>query len=99
MLTAGFAPNDVIVAAPDAHPSKGNVIVRYRGKMPLPAVLFMGHLDVVEANPADWSVAPFKLTENDGFLYGRGTFDMKDGAAALAESFDSPQAPGLPTRP
>ena len=46
----------------------------------------MGHLDVVEAKPEDWSVDPFKLTEQDGWFYGRGTIDMKDGDAALAES-------------
>jgi acetylornithine deacetylase/succinyl-diaminopimelate desuccinylase-like protein len=46
----------------------------------------MGHLDVVEAKPEDWSVDPFKLTEKDGFFYGRGAIDMKDGDAALVES-------------
>jgi acetylornithine deacetylase/succinyl-diaminopimelate desuccinylase-like protein len=46
----------------------------------------LGHLDVVDANPEDWSVDPFKLTERDGWFYGRGTIDMKDGDAALVES-------------
>jgi acetylornithine deacetylase/succinyl-diaminopimelate desuccinylase-like protein len=49
-------------------------------------VLFLGHLDVVEAKPEDWSVDPFKLTEKDGWFYGRGTIDMKDGDAALLEA-------------
>ncbi len=86
LLTAGFPPGDVTFIAPDDHPTKGSVVVRYRGKRPGRPVLFMGHLDVVEARPEDWSTDPFKLTEKDGFFYGRGTIDMKDGDAALAES-------------
>jgi acetylornithine deacetylase/succinyl-diaminopimelate desuccinylase-like protein len=92
LLTAGFAPGDVVLLAPEGHPTKGNVVVRYRGKHSEPGkhsekpVLFLGHLDVVEAKPEDWSVEPFVLTEKDGWFYGRGTIDMKDGDAALAES-------------
>ena len=86
LLTAGFAPADVDLLAPEGHPTKGSLVVRYRGKHPGKPVLFMGHLDVVEAKPADWSSDPFKLTEKDGYFYGRGTIDMKDGDAALAET-------------
>ena len=86
LLSAGFPPGDVVFLAPPEHPSKGNLIVRYRGKSRGNAVLFLGHLDVVEAKPEDWSVDPFRLTEKDGYFYGRGTIDMKDGDAALAES-------------
>ena len=86
LLTAGFPAEDVTFVAPDDHPSKGSLIVRYRGKHAGKPVLFMGHLDVVEAKPEDWSTDPFTLTEKDGFFYGRGTIDMKDGDAALAES-------------
>src|ERR1700730_1942257 len=85
-LTAGFPPGDVVLIAPPDQPTKGNVIVRYRGKRPGKPVLFLGHLDVVEAKPEDWSMDPFALTEKDGFFYGRGAIDMKDGDAALAES-------------
>ena len=86
LLSAGFAPSDVIFLAPPDHPSKGNVVVRYRGKHSTDSVLFLGHLDVVEAKSEDWSVDPFKLTQQDGWFYGRGTIDMKDGDAALVES-------------
>jgi len=83
---AGFSAGDLVLIAPPDHPTKGSLIVRYRGRTPGKAVLFMGHLDVVEAKPEDWSVDPFKLTEKDGWFYGRGTIDMKDGDAALVES-------------
>ncbi len=86
LLSAGFPAADVLFLAPPDHPTKGNVVVRYRGKHSADPVLFLGHLDVVEAKPEDWSVDPFKLTQQDGWLYGRGTIDMKDGDAALAES-------------
>ena len=86
LLSAGFAAGDVVFVAPPDHPSKGNVVVRYRGKHAGGAVLFLGHLDVVEAKREDWSVDPFKLTQQDGWFYGRGTIDMKDGDAALVES-------------
>jgi acetylornithine deacetylase/succinyl-diaminopimelate desuccinylase-like protein len=86
LLSAGFAARDVILIAPPDHPTKGNVVVRYRGKHSAEAVLFLGHLDVVEAKPEDWSVDPFNLTQADGWFYGRGTIDMKDGDAALVES-------------
>jgi acetylornithine deacetylase/succinyl-diaminopimelate desuccinylase-like protein len=86
LSSAGFAAGDVVFVAPPDHPTKGNIVVRYRGKHAGDAVLFLGHLDVVEAKPEDWSVDPFKLTEQDGWFYGRGTIDMKDGDAALVES-------------
>jgi len=86
LSSAGFAAGDLVLIAPPDHPTKGSVVARYRGSKPGKAVLFMGHLDVVEASPSDWSVDPFKLTEKDGWFYGRGSIDMKDGDAALVES-------------
>jgi acetylornithine deacetylase/succinyl-diaminopimelate desuccinylase-like protein len=46
-------------------------------------LLLLGHLDVVEARREDWTVDPFKFVEKDGFYYGRGTSDMKDGDAIM----------------
>jgi acetylornithine deacetylase/succinyl-diaminopimelate desuccinylase-like protein len=86
MLTAGFPRADVVFVAPPDHPTKGNVVVRYRGGHAAKPVLFLAHLDVVEARPEDWSTDPFVFTQRDGYFYGRGTIDMKDGDAALAES-------------
>ncbi len=86
LIEAGYAADDVVLLAPEGHPSKGNLVVRLRGSGKAPPVLFIGHLDVVDAKRADWSVDPFQLTEKDGYFYGRGTLDMKGDDAALATS-------------
>jgi acetylornithine deacetylase/succinyl-diaminopimelate desuccinylase-like protein len=81
---AGFAPGDVVEIAPAAHPEQGNLVVRLHGKGKGKPVLYIGHLDVVDARREDWDYDPFTLTEKDGWLYGRGTIDMKGQDAALA---------------
>ena len=86
LLAAGFPAADVVLIAPPEHPTKGNLVVRLTGAGQGRPVLFIGHLDVVEASPQDWTYDPFKLTEKDGWFYGRGTIDMKDGDAAMLES-------------
>lgn len=83
-LAAGFAPQDVTLLAPDDQPSKGNLVVRLRGRGQARPVLYIGHLDVVEAKREDWNYDPFKLTEQEGWLYGRGVIDMKGQDAAMA---------------
>ncbi|NUQ19587.1 MAG: M20/M25/M40 family metallo-hydrolase, partial [Gemmatimonadaceae bacterium] len=60
------------------------VVVRFPGKSKtLKPILLIAHLDVVEALRSDWSMDPYTLTEKDGFFYGRGTSDIKDGATTL----------------
>ncbi len=50
-------------------------------------LLLLAHLDVVEARREDWSFDPFKLTEKDGYFYGRGTIDDKAMAAIFVDAF------------
>ncbi len=78
---AGFGENDIIVAGPG--PLHMNLIVRLRGKGTKLPVLFISHLDVVEALPQDWSFDPFIFRESDGYFYGRGTTDIKNEDADL----------------
>jgi acetylornithine deacetylase/succinyl-diaminopimelate desuccinylase-like protein len=60
-------------------PGRGNVFARLRGADPnRGALLIHGHLDVVPAEPADWSVHPFSGAVKDGYVWGRGAVDMKD---------------------
>lgn len=80
LIAAGFPAADVQVL--EELPRKGNLVARYRGREEgAEALLLLAHLDVVEADPADWSVPPFVLLEQDGYYYGRGTLDDKDEAA------------------
>jgi acetylornithine deacetylase/succinyl-diaminopimelate desuccinylase-like protein len=85
-LAAGFSPQDVSFLAPADHPTKGNLVVRLHGHGNGQPILYIGHLDVVEAKPEDWSFDPFRLTEKDGWLYGRGVIDMKGQDVAMAVS-------------
>jgi acetylornithine deacetylase/succinyl-diaminopimelate desuccinylase-like protein len=58
---------------------RGNVIARLPGAdQSRGALLVHGHLDVVPADAAEWSVHPFSGTVQDGYLWGRGAVDMKD---------------------
>jgi acetylornithine deacetylase/succinyl-diaminopimelate desuccinylase-like protein len=83
LLKAGFPPADVQIIGPDSSPNH-NLVARYRAASSrLKPILLLAHIDVVEAKREDWSFDPFTLTEKDGFFYGRGTLDVKDGAAIL----------------
>ncbi len=81
LKSAGFSDNDVMVTGPD--PLHKNLVLRYHGSGKLKPVLFICHLDVVEALPGDWSFDPFTFLEKDGFFYGRGTSDIKNEDASL----------------
>ncbi|MFP5238071.1 MAG: M20/M25/M40 family metallo-hydrolase [Acidobacteriota bacterium] len=86
-LDAGFPREDVHLLGPDA--KKMNLVVRYRaaGTPTKKPVLFLCHMDVVQALRSDWHTDPFQFVEKDGYWYGRGTQDMKDSDAALVATF------------
>jgi acetylornithine deacetylase/succinyl-diaminopimelate desuccinylase-like protein len=86
-LDAGFASEDMHLLGPD--PRKMNLVVRIRaaGTPTQKPVLFLCHMDVVQALRADWSTDPFQFVEKDGYYYGRGTQDMKDSDAAMVSTF------------
>ena len=68
----------------ESAPGRASVIARVAGADPsLPALVLHGHLDVVPADPANWSVDPFAGVVKDGMLWGRGAVDMKDMCAMM----------------
>ena len=91
---AGFPAADVHVvpyhtgSATTGDDDTAALIVRWRaaGTPKAKPIMLMGHMDVVEAKPEDWSVDPFKMIEKDGYYYGRGTTDMKDGIVAITQA-------------
>jgi acetylornithine deacetylase/succinyl-diaminopimelate desuccinylase-like protein len=94
LIAAGFPRADVMVVG--GADQRKNLVARLRGRAgggrP---VLFFAHLDVVEARRDDWSMDPFALTERDGYFYGRGTLDVKGGAATLVTAFCSLRQRGV----
>lgn len=86
---AGFPEKDITIL-----PLKGegddtaSLIVRYRGsgKGGKP-ILLLAHMDVVTAKREEWQRDPFTLIEENGYFYGRGTYDDKQGTTALAATF------------
>jgi acetylornithine deacetylase/succinyl-diaminopimelate desuccinylase-like protein len=85
LLDADFPAADVMIAGPTDR--KKNMVARFRGTGKSKPILFIGHLDVVEARREDWSTDPFQFVEKDGYFYGRGTEDMKEGDALLVTTF------------
>ena len=61
----------------ESAPNRGNLITRLKGTGEKPRLLLLSHLDVVAANDEEWSVDPFSGLVKDGFVWGRGTLDMK----------------------
>ncbi|HKW19586.1 MAG TPA: M20/M25/M40 family metallo-hydrolase [Terriglobales bacterium] len=78
---AGFPESDIYIGGPNDR--KKNVVVRLHGSGKHKPVVLIGHLDVVEAKREDWTTDPFQFVEKDGYFYGRGTQDMKDGDAIM----------------
>ncbi|HEX2865651.1 MAG TPA: M20/M25/M40 family metallo-hydrolase [Ignavibacteriales bacterium] len=81
---AGFPESDLHLAGPA--PRNMNLVARLRGRGKYPPVLFIVHLDVVEAERTDWSCDPFTFLEKDGYFYGRGTSDIKSEAAEIVSN-------------
>lgn len=95
LLEAGFDARDVEVVEPA--PRKGNLVARLRGTGELRPLLLLAHIDVVEAKAEDWSegLDPFRLTEKDGYYYGRGTLDDKAMAAIFVANLARLRAEGF----
>lgn len=68
--------DDVTVHEPA--PGRGLVLARIPGSEPLRPLLVNHHMDVVAADPAQWTHPPFSGAIADGFVWGRGTLDTKN---------------------
>ena len=78
LRTAGYGDADITRFAVPDHPKEGGLVVVLPGtSKTAKAILLLGHIDVVVAKREDWSRDPYKLVEENGYFYGRGTSDMK----------------------
>jgi acetylornithine deacetylase/succinyl-diaminopimelate desuccinylase-like protein len=99
----GFPAADVHVlpyhtgSATTGDDDTGALIVRWRAAGPTTKkpILLMGHMDVVEARREDSTTDPFVMTERDGYYYGRGAIDMKDGVTAITQAMINLRAAGF----
>jgi len=102
-LAAGFAKADIHVmpyhtgSATTGEDDTAALIVRWRasGTPVKKPILLMGHMDVVEAKREDSTTDPFMLTVKDGYYYGRGTIDMKDGITGITQALIDLKAAGF----
>jgi acetylornithine deacetylase/succinyl-diaminopimelate desuccinylase-like protein len=98
LVKAGFAPADIEIAEM-ADTATFHMVWRAAGKQggkPGAApIALTGHLDVVEANPADWTRDPFKATEEAGYIFGRGVQDNKFDIAAMLATLARLKAAGF----
>ncbi|HET7809990.1 MAG TPA: M20/M25/M40 family metallo-hydrolase [Steroidobacteraceae bacterium] len=87
---AGFPAEDIrIVPFKGEGDATASLVVRYRGngKSGKKPILLMAHMDVVTAKRADWERDPYQFIEDNGYFYGRGTYDDKQGVVAITSTF------------
>lgn len=87
LKSAGFADSQLTLFATPENPREGGLVAVYPGtaKSSKP-ILLLAHIDVVEAKREDWTRDPFKLIEENGYFYARGTADNKAMAATWVDT-------------
>ena len=91
LTEAGF--HTTILARDRVRP---NLVARLTGQGNAPALLLQGHVDVVTTEHQQWQRPPFAGTVADGYIWGRGTLDMKGGVAMMLAAFLRAKAESLP---
>ncbi len=87
MKAAGFVDADITMFSVPEYPKDGGLVAVLRGTdRTAKPMLLLGHLDVVAAKREDWERDPFKLVEENGYYYGRGTIDDKAQSAIWADT-------------
>ena len=99
LKAAGFAEGEVTQFSTAEYPKEGGIIAVLKGSdAAAKPILLLGHLDVVEAKREDWSRDPFALIEENGWFYGRGTFDDKAQAAVWTDTLIRLKQAGAPPK-
>ena len=101
LLTAEFRKAGITNIIVKDHDKTQTLIARWpaakpSGKKP---ILLMAHMDVVEANPADWKHDPFTFREEGGYYLGRGSNDNKAALTGIVLALQELKRAGFqPTR-
>jgi acetylornithine deacetylase/succinyl-diaminopimelate desuccinylase-like protein len=99
LLAAGIPASDTQILAPPDRPKDGALIALLHGRDRLAKpILLLAHIDVVEAKREDWGRDPFKLVEEKGWFYARGSSDDKAMAAVFTNSLIRYQQEGFKPR-
>jgi len=96
VLQAYLAANDITAELDGERPDRRSLFARLDGRGPGRTLTMMGHLDVVPADAAEWSVPPFGGVVKDGYVWGVGTVDMKNQVAAEAVALARLKRAGAP---
>ncbi len=87
LAAAGIPASQITLFSVPEHPKDGGLVVVYPGtSKTLKPLLMLAHIDVVEANRADWERDPFTLIEENGNFYARGSYDDKAQAAIYTDT-------------
>lgn len=96
LVAGGWQAGDVEIVPVD---DTAYMIATWPGSDPsLKPLVISGHMDVVEADPKDWTRDPFVPVVEDGILYGRGASDMKFDAALAASTLIAMRRQGYKPR-
>jgi len=98
LKAGGFPAGDIRILPYEGLPGDKTVALIFRWRADHPTkkpILLLGHMDVVEAKREDWKQDPFVFIEKDGYFYGRGTSDMKNGDVAMTEAMLKLKAAGF----
>ncbi len=100
-VAASLAEVGIASEIVESEPGRASLVARWGNQdSDREGLLIHGHLDVVPAQSADWSVDPFAAEVRDGYLWGRGAVDMKDFDAMLLSTVRARQRAGrIPDRP
>ncbi len=89
----GFDP---VILEPEK--GRGNLVVRLKGDGSMSPLLLASHLDVVPAGTSEWELPPFAAQEKDGYIFGRGTLDMKHMTAMSLMTLLQLRRSGVPLK-
>jgi acetylornithine deacetylase/succinyl-diaminopimelate desuccinylase-like protein len=98
---AGFPAADInVMPYAGVGDKTASLVVRYRSnKKGSKPILLLAHMDVVVAKREDWVRDPFQLIEENGYFFGRGTYDVKGGAVQIVSTLLRLKAEGfMPSR-